>query len=145
MSYIEYKLVSENRADRIILDERTSITLGELKRAILAKFGGGSSQNTDIQISNAQSGQEYLDDQESIPRNSSVWVKRIPLKINYFPDKTHKVIKTDGKEEKKETENEKTKETTNGEESKTNEKKQQQQQQSNQDFMKEKHVDGDMI
>ncbi|KAI0244785.1 Protein mpe1 [Massospora cicadina] len=61
------------------MDLRLTISLFELKRDILidSKLKG---TDFDIIISNAQSDEDYSDDTQLIPKNTSVYVRRVPAK-----------------------------------------------------------------
>ncbi|KAJ6227167.1 e3 ubiquitin-protein ligase rbbp6 [Anaeramoeba flamelloides] len=82
MSVIYYKYKSEKNYDHIPFDTASEITLSNLKRQILEKNESGSSVNFDIIISNAQTGEDYLDDSECIAKNTSVIVRITPLTGN---------------------------------------------------------------
>ncbi|KAM6032726.1 E3 ubiquitin-protein ligase RBBP6-like [Theristicus caerulescens] len=77
MSCIHYKFFSKLDYD-IVTFKGLHIALRDLKRQIMAREKLKAA-NCDLQISNAQSKEEYTDDNALIPRNISVIVRRIPV------------------------------------------------------------------
>ncbi|XP_029998007.1 E3 ubiquitin-protein ligase RBBP6 isoform X2 [Sphaeramia orbicularis] len=77
MSHVHYKFSSKLSYDTVVFDD-PNITLSDLKRQIMGreKLRAG---DCDLQIVNAQNKEEYTDDQGSIPKGSSVIVRRIPF------------------------------------------------------------------
>lgn len=95
MSHVHYKFSSKLSYDTVVFDD-PNITLSDLKRQIMGreKLRAG---DCDLQIVNAQNKEEYTDDQSSIPKGSSVIVRRIPfsgVKSN-SSGKTHNTGRSD--------------------------------------------------
>uniref|UniRef100_A0AAZ1Y5N9 DWNN domain-containing protein n=1 Tax=Oreochromis aureus TaxID=47969 RepID=A0AAZ1Y5N9_OREAU len=76
MPHIHYKFSSRLNYDTVVFDG-VHITLNELKRQIMGreKLRAG---DCDLQITNAQTKEEYTDCGSLIPKGSSVIVRRIP-------------------------------------------------------------------
>ncbi|XP_075625571.1 E3 ubiquitin-protein ligase RBBP6-like [Balearica regulorum gibbericeps] len=76
MSCVHYKFSSKLNYDTVTFNG-LHISLCDLKRQI---FGREKLKpaNCDLQISNAQTKEEYTDENALIPKNSSVIVRRIP-------------------------------------------------------------------
>ncbi|XP_028300809.1 E3 ubiquitin-protein ligase RBBP6-like [Gouania willdenowi] len=77
MSCVHYKF-SSKLEHNIVPFTGLHITLTELKKKIMAKERL-KSRHCDLQITNAQTLEEYLDDEVHIPRFSSVIVRRLPI------------------------------------------------------------------
>ncbi|XP_074442887.1 E3 ubiquitin-protein ligase RBBP6-like [Larus michahellis] len=77
MSCIHYKFAAKLAYDRVIFSG-LNICLQDLKRQIMAREKLKAA-TSDLQISNAQTGAEYTDDNALIAKNSSVIVRRIPV------------------------------------------------------------------
>uniref|UniRef100_A0A3Q3GK61 DWNN domain-containing protein n=1 Tax=Kryptolebias marmoratus TaxID=37003 RepID=A0A3Q3GK61_KRYMA len=77
MTHIHYKFSSKLSYDTVVFDG-PHITRGDLKRQIMSreKLRAG---DCDLQITNAQTKEEYTDDEGLIPKGSSVIVRRIPI------------------------------------------------------------------
>ncbi|XP_032392409.1 E3 ubiquitin-protein ligase RBBP6 [Etheostoma spectabile] len=77
MTHIHYKFSSKLSYDTVVFDG-PHVTLRDLKRQIMGreKLRAG---DCDLQITNAQNKEEYTDDESSIPKGSSVIVRRIPI------------------------------------------------------------------
>ncbi|XP_029364033.1 E3 ubiquitin-protein ligase RBBP6 isoform X2 [Echeneis naucrates] len=77
MTHVHYKFSSKLSYDTVVFDG-PHITLADLKRQIMGreKLRAG---DCDLQITNAQTKQEYTDDEGLIPKGSSVIVRRIPI------------------------------------------------------------------
>ncbi|XP_078125021.1 E3 ubiquitin-protein ligase RBBP6 isoform X1 [Sander vitreus] len=77
MTHIHYKFSSKLSYDTVVFDG-PHVTLRDLKRQIMGreKLRAG---DCDLQITNAQNKEEYTDDDSSIPKGSSVIVRRIPI------------------------------------------------------------------
>ncbi|XP_041633570.1 E3 ubiquitin-protein ligase RBBP6-like [Cheilinus undulatus] len=77
MTHVHYKFSSKRSYDTVLFDG-PNITLMDLKRQIMdrEKLRVGF---CDLQITNAQTKQEYKDDDAVIPKGSSVIVRRIPI------------------------------------------------------------------
>ncbi|XP_054463672.1 E3 ubiquitin-protein ligase RBBP6-like [Anoplopoma fimbria] len=77
MTHVHYKFSSKLSYDTVVFDG-PHVTLRDLKRQIMGreKLRAG---DCDLQITNAQSKEEYTDDECSIPKGSSVIVRRIPV------------------------------------------------------------------
>ncbi|XP_038552141.1 E3 ubiquitin-protein ligase RBBP6-like isoform X3 [Micropterus salmoides] len=77
MTHVHYKFSSKLSYDTVVFDG-PHITLRDLKRQIMGreKLRAG---DCDLQITNAQTKEEYTDDEGLIPKGSSVIVRRIPI------------------------------------------------------------------
>ncbi|CAB1447733.1 unnamed protein product [Pleuronectes platessa] len=77
MTHVHYKFSSKLSYDTAVFDG-PHITLRDLKKQIMARERLRSG-DCDLQITNAQSKQEYTDDEGLIPKGASVIVRRIPI------------------------------------------------------------------
>ncbi|XP_074427324.1 E3 ubiquitin-protein ligase RBBP6-like [Larus michahellis] len=77
MSAVHYKFSSKLKYDIVTFDG-LHISLRDLKCRIMGREKLKAA-NCDLQISNAQTEEEYTDDNALIPKNSSVIVRRIPV------------------------------------------------------------------
>uniref|UniRef100_A0A8C5DQA7 DWNN domain-containing protein n=1 Tax=Gouania willdenowi TaxID=441366 RepID=A0A8C5DQA7_GOUWI len=77
MSFIHYKFSSKLEYKTVTFSG-LHITLTELKTQIMTKERL-KSRHCDLQITDAQTLEEYLDDEVHIPRHSSVIVRRAPI------------------------------------------------------------------
>ncbi|KAK4805862.1 hypothetical protein QYF61_025729 [Mycteria americana] len=77
MSCVHYKFSSKMSYDTVTFNG-LHISLCDLKRQIMSREKLKVA-NCDLQITNAQTKEEYADDNALIPRNSSVIVRRIPV------------------------------------------------------------------
>ncbi|XP_060946732.1 E3 ubiquitin-protein ligase RBBP6-like, partial [Limanda limanda] len=77
MTHVHYKFSSKLSYDTAVFDG-PHITLRDLKKQIMARERLRSG-DCDLQITNAQSKEEYTDDEGLIPKGSSVIVRRIPI------------------------------------------------------------------
>ncbi|XP_075346369.1 E3 ubiquitin-protein ligase RBBP6-like [Mycteria americana] len=77
MSCVHYKFSSKMSYDTVTFNG-LHISLCDLKRQIMIREKLKVA-NCDLQITNAQTKEEYTDDNALIPRNSSVIVRRIPV------------------------------------------------------------------
>ncbi|XP_063178305.1 E3 ubiquitin-protein ligase RBBP6-like [Chroicocephalus ridibundus] len=77
MSAVHYKFFSKLKYDIVTFDG-LHISLCDLKCRIMGREKLKAA-NCDLQISNAQTEEEYTDDNALIPKNSSVIVRRIPV------------------------------------------------------------------
>ncbi|XP_075942602.1 uncharacterized protein LOC142945120 isoform X2 [Anarhichas minor] len=77
MTHVHYKFSSKLSYDTVVFDGQ-HVTLRDLKRQIMGreKLRAG---DCDLQITNAQNKEEYTEDECSIPKGSSVIVRRIPV------------------------------------------------------------------
>ncbi|XP_050537650.1 E3 ubiquitin-protein ligase RBBP6 isoform X2 [Daktulosphaira vitifoliae] len=75
---VHYKFKSAISYDTITFDG-LHISLKDLKKAILHQKQIGKNTDFDLQVTNAQTNEEYTDDQTLIPKNTSLVVSRIPL------------------------------------------------------------------
>nr|XP_020482240.2 E3 ubiquitin-protein ligase RBBP6-like [Labrus bergylta] len=77
MTHVHYKFFSKLSYNTVVHDG-PNITLQDLKRQIMdmEKLRVGY---CDLQITNAQTKQEYKDEEGAIPKGSSVIVRRIPI------------------------------------------------------------------
>ncbi|KAM6071146.1 E3 ubiquitin-protein ligase RBBP6-like [Chlamydotis macqueenii] len=76
MSCLHYKFSSSLKYHTLIFNG-LHISLRNLKRQIMAREKL-KAPNSDLQITNAQTKEEYTDDDALIPKNCSVIVRRIP-------------------------------------------------------------------
>ncbi|XP_069566073.1 E3 ubiquitin-protein ligase RBBP6-like isoform X1 [Brachyistius frenatus] len=92
MTHIHYKFSSKLSYDTVLFDG-PRITLSDLKRQIMGreKLRAG---DCDLQITNAQTKEEYTDDESPIPKGSSVIVRRIPVKGGKSSSKN--IVRSDG-------------------------------------------------
>lgn len=77
MSCVHYKFSSKLNYDTVTFDG-LHITLSDLKRQIMGREKLKAA-DCDLQITNAQTKEEYTDDEALIPKNSSVIIRRIPI------------------------------------------------------------------
>lgn len=77
MSCVHYKFSSKLDYNTVTFDG-LHITLSELKRQIMARERLKAT-DCDLQITNAQTREEYTDDEAHIPKHSSVVVRRTPI------------------------------------------------------------------
>ncbi|XP_029652282.1 E3 ubiquitin-protein ligase RBBP6 isoform X2 [Octopus sinensis] len=78
MSSVHYKFKSCLNYDTVTFDG-LHISLADLKKAIIQQKKLGKSVEFDLQITNAQSNQRYVCDDDLIPKNASVIVTRVPV------------------------------------------------------------------
>ncbi|CAM9167955.1 unnamed protein product [Bubo scandiacus] len=91
MPCVHYKFSSLLQYDTVTFSG-LHISLGDLKRHIMGRQKLKVT-NCELQISNAQTGEEYTDDNTLIPKNSSVIVRRVPVRGVKTTSKT-RVIRT---------------------------------------------------
>lgn len=77
MSCVHYKFSSKLNYDTVTFDG-LHITLSDLKRQIMGREKLKAA-DCDLQITNAQTKEEYTDEAALIPKNSSVIIRRIPI------------------------------------------------------------------
>ncbi|XP_014330696.1 E3 ubiquitin-protein ligase RBBP6-like [Xiphophorus maculatus] len=77
MSCVHYKFSSKLDYNTVTFDG-LHITLSELKKQIMARERLKAT-DCDLQITNAQTREEYTDDEVHIPKHSSVIVRRTPI------------------------------------------------------------------
>ncbi|KAM6396254.1 E3 ubiquitin-protein ligase RBBP6-like [Rhynochetos jubatus] len=77
MSCVHYKFFSKLTYDTVTFNG-LHISMHDLKQQIMRREKLKAS-HCDLQITNAQTKEEYTDDKALIPRNSSVIVRRIPV------------------------------------------------------------------
>lgn len=77
MSCVHYKFSSKLDYNTVTFDG-LHITLNELKKQIMGRERLKAT-DCDLQITNAQTREEYTDDEIHIPKHSSVIVRRTPL------------------------------------------------------------------
>ncbi|XP_029814139.1 E3 ubiquitin-protein ligase RBBP6-like isoform X1 [Manacus vitellinus] len=99
MSCVHYKFSSKLNYDTVTFDG-LHISLSDLKRQIMGREKLKAA-DCDLQITNAQTKEEYTDDSALIPKNSSVIVRRIPIggvkatsKTYVMTPKSHKILET---------------------------------------------------
>lgn len=74
---VYFKFKSAKEYDSLSIDGHF-ISVGNLKDKIVEKKNLGRGTDFDLLISNAQTDEEYTDEAQSIPRNTSVLVRRVP-------------------------------------------------------------------
>ncbi|XP_071476404.1 E3 ubiquitin-protein ligase RBBP6-like [Diadema antillarum] len=77
MSSVHYKFKSSIDYDTVTFDG-LHISLADLKKAIMEQKKIGRAE-FDLQVTNAQTSEEYKNEEDLIPRNASVQVKRVPI------------------------------------------------------------------
>ncbi|KAM6423632.1 E3 ubiquitin-protein ligase RBBP6-like isoform 5-T5 [Liasis olivaceus] len=99
MSCVHYKFSSKLNYDTVTFDG-LHISLCDLKRQIMGREKLKAA-DCDLQITNAQTKEEYTDDNALIPKNSSVIVRRIPIggvkctsKTYVITHKLHRIVDT---------------------------------------------------
>lgn len=75
---VHYQFKSANVYDSISF-EGPVISVVDLKQAIIDQKKLGKAADFDLKFSNAQTGEEYIRDSTSIPKNTSIIVKRVPI------------------------------------------------------------------
>ncbi|BBG95061.1 DWNN domain, a CCHC-type zinc finger [Prunus dulcis] len=75
---VQFKFRSSMNFDSVDIDGRTSIAIRDLKSKIIRHKNLNICQDTDLEFSDATTGQEYTDENIQIPRGSSVIIKRVP-------------------------------------------------------------------
>uniref|UniRef100_A0A8V0Z3R4 RB binding protein 6, ubiquitin ligase n=1 Tax=Gallus gallus TaxID=9031 RepID=A0A8V0Z3R4_CHICK len=93
MSCVHYKFSSKLNYDTVTFDG-LHISLCDLKRQIMAREKLKAA-DCDLQITNAQTKEEYTDDNALIPKNSSVIVRRIPIGGVKATSKTYVISRTE--------------------------------------------------
>ncbi|CAL9693825.1 unnamed protein product [Knipowitschia caucasica] len=76
MAHVHYKFSSKLDYNTVVFDN-LNVTLIDLKRLIMTREKLRAS-DCDLQITNAQTKEEYTEDASSIPKGSSVIVRRVP-------------------------------------------------------------------
>ncbi|KAM3826947.1 E3 ubiquitin-protein ligase RBBP6-like isoform 1-T1 [Vipera latastei] len=93
MSCVHYKFSSKLNYDTVTFDG-LHISLCDLKRQIMGREKLKAA-DCDLQITNAQTKEEYTDDNALIPKNSSVIVRRIPIGGVKCTSKTYVISRND--------------------------------------------------
>uniref|UniRef100_A0A0A1XQR7 E3 ubiquitin-protein ligase RBBP6 n=1 Tax=Zeugodacus cucurbitae TaxID=28588 RepID=A0A0A1XQR7_ZEUCU len=75
---VHYKFKSALDFDTVTFDG-LNISVGDLKKAIIHQKRLGKVTDFDLQITNAQTKEEYQDDSALIPKNTSLIIARIPI------------------------------------------------------------------
>ncbi len=75
---IFFKFKTGIASERITFDG-SFISVGELKRLIAEKKKLGNDDATELVLSDPRSGEDYLDESQQLPRNTSVQVRRAPV------------------------------------------------------------------
>ncbi|XP_064632657.1 E3 ubiquitin-protein ligase RBBP6-like [Lineus longissimus] len=79
MSVVYYKFKSSNEFDTVTFDG-IGITLADFRKSIYGqKKLGKPSELDEIQVKNAQTQEEYVKEDDMIPRNASVIISRVPV------------------------------------------------------------------
>ncbi|KAJ0058166.1 hypothetical protein NL108_008804 [Boleophthalmus pectinirostris] len=76
MTHVHYKFSSKLSYNTVVFDG-VNITLSELKRLIMSREKLRAA-DCDLQIANAQTKEEYTEDDSPIPKGASVIVRRVP-------------------------------------------------------------------
>lgn len=76
---VHYKFKSALDFDTISFDG-LHISVADLKKAIIHQKRLGKTMDFDLQITNAQTKEEYGDETALIPKNTSLTIARVPLK-----------------------------------------------------------------
>eukprot|EP00123_Amoebidium_parasiticum_P016094 comp23285_c2_seq1/m.38165 comp23285_c2_seq1/g.38165 ORF comp23285_c2_seq1/g.38165 comp23285_c2_seq1/m.38165 type:complete len:190 (-) comp23285_c2_seq1:2156-2725(-) len=77
MSAVHYKFSASKEFSTVTFDGM-AISVRDLKLAISAAKKFGKTTDMDLKISNAQTGEDYKNDDDWVPKNTSVVVKRVP-------------------------------------------------------------------
>ncbi|XP_007652789.1 E3 ubiquitin-protein ligase RBBP6 isoform X5 [Cricetulus griseus] len=93
MSCVHYKFSSKLNYDTVTFDG-LHISLCDLKKQIMGREKLKAA-DSDLQITNAQTKEEYTDDNALIPKNSSVIVRRIPIGGVKSTSKTYVISRTE--------------------------------------------------
>ncbi|XP_074665938.1 E3 ubiquitin-protein ligase RBBP6-like [Strix aluco] len=93
MPCVHYKLSSQLCYDTVTFSG-LHISLGNLKRQIMGRQKLKAA-TCNLQISNTQTREEYTDDNALIPKNSSVIVRRAPLRGVKTTSKTRVITRTE--------------------------------------------------
>ncbi|XP_074733530.1 E3 ubiquitin-protein ligase RBBP6-like [Strix uralensis] len=93
MPCVHYKFFSLLHYDTVTFSG-LHISLGDLKRQIMSRQKLKVT-NCELQISNAQTGEGYTDDNSLIPKNSSVIVRRVPVRGVKTTSKTRFITRTE--------------------------------------------------
>ncbi|XP_072705297.1 E3 ubiquitin-protein ligase RBBP6-like [Ciconia boyciana] len=93
MSCVHYKFSSKVNYDTVTFNG-LHISLCDLKRQIMSREKLKAT-HCDLQITNAQTKEEYTDDNALIPRNSSVIVRRIPAGSVKATSKTYVISRSE--------------------------------------------------
>ncbi|XP_033887472.1 E3 ubiquitin-protein ligase RBBP6-like isoform X3 [Acipenser ruthenus] len=93
MSCVHYKFSSKLNYDTVTFDG-LNITLCDLKKQIMGRERL-KAVDCDLQITNAQTKEEYTDDSALIPKNSSVIIRRIPIGGVKTTSKTYVIDRTE--------------------------------------------------
>ncbi|KAJ7305937.1 hypothetical protein JRQ81_010303 [Phrynocephalus forsythii] len=93
MSCVHYKFSAKLNYDTVTFDG-LHISLCDLKRQIMGREKLKAA-DSDLQITNAQTKEEYTDDNALIPKNSSVIVRRIPIGGVKCTSKTYVISRTE--------------------------------------------------
>eukprot|EP00112_Aurelia_sp_Birch-Aquarium-sp1_P009443 Seg2073.1 transcript_id=Seg2073.1/GoldUCD/mRNA.D3Y31 product="E3 ubiquitin-protein ligase RBBP6" protein_id=Seg2073.1/GoldUCD/D3Y31 len=96
MSSIHYKFRSSLEYDTLTFDG-PSISLSDLRDAIIQQKKIGKSSDFTLEVTNAQTKEVYHDPTMQVPRNTSVVVKRVP--VARLAAVTGKIIDPDAKED----------------------------------------------
>uniref|UniRef100_A0AAY5L0B3 DWNN domain-containing protein n=1 Tax=Esox lucius TaxID=8010 RepID=A0AAY5L0B3_ESOLU len=89
MSCVHYKFSSKLKYDTVTFDG-LNITLADLKQQIMGRERLKAA-DCGLQITNAQTKEEYTDDEALIPKNSSVIIRRIPIGGVKMTSKTYNI------------------------------------------------------
>ncbi|KAI9208706.1 DWNN domain-containing protein [Polychytrium aggregatum] len=79
MSIVYYKFKAAKSFDTVIFDG-TTISVFDLKKEIMQQKKLGKGTDFDLSIHNAETSEEYYDDNYMVPRNTSVLVSRMPAR-----------------------------------------------------------------
>ncbi|XP_074765243.1 E3 ubiquitin-protein ligase RBBP6-like [Athene noctua] len=93
MPCVHYQFSSQLRRDTVTFSG-LHISLGNLKREIMGRQKLKAA-NCDLRVTNAETGEEYTDANALIPKNSSVVVRRVPVRGVKTTSKTPVITRTE--------------------------------------------------
>ncbi|XP_074771543.1 E3 ubiquitin-protein ligase RBBP6-like [Athene noctua] len=93
MPCVHYQFSSQLRRDTVTFSG-LHISVGNLKREIMGRQKLKAA-NCDLRVTNAETGEEYTDANALIPKNSSVVVRRVPVRGVKTTSKTPVITRTE--------------------------------------------------
>ncbi|XP_074768556.1 E3 ubiquitin-protein ligase RBBP6-like [Athene noctua] len=93
MPCVHYQFFSQLRRDTVTFSG-LHISVGNLKREIMGRQKLKAA-NCDLRVTNAETGEEYTDANALIPKNSSVIVRRVPVRGVKTTSKTPVITRTE--------------------------------------------------
>eukprot|EP00249_Psilotum_nudum_P023482 c28890_g1_i5 orf=401-3727(+) len=91
---VHFKFRSAVEYDSVGIDGHF-ISIANLKEKIVEQKSLGKGADFDLVITNAQSGEEYTDDNQLLPKNTSVIIKRVPATRSKLTLQVHDQVKVD--------------------------------------------------